>query len=237
MRLISCKKCGAKVSNQYSYCTNCQAPLDAKDLEETEYSAIQPKSRSTLAGWLLSPAEAKRAPKHKLPSDSRQGAVVGAFVGFIYGIVGATYAYFIILPFVWLVFTASLSSKLLESPKAPTVLPTVWNILVAVAVVGVPIMSVVMGTVFGVLFMAFRKKLPGRTIIRKSFVFSLILLAISLLVGLRSYLIPSRTSILDKATLASMVSLQVLGWTLALVEFPLLGYLFGYLLNRRLKPR
>jgi hypothetical protein len=236
MRLISCKKCGAKVSNQYSYCTNCQALLNAKDLEETEHSAIQPKSRSTLPGWLLSPVEAMRESKYKLPSDTRQGAVVGAFVGFIYGIVGAAYAYFILIPFVWLVLTASLSSKFLDSPKVLAALPTVRDILIAVVVVGVPIISVVMGTVSGVLFIAFRKKLPGRTIIRKSFAFSLILLAISLLIGLRSYLSPSVT-ILNKATLASMVSFQVLGWALALVEFPLLGYLFGYLLNRRLKPR
>ncbi|MGA8903798.1 MAG: hypothetical protein WB661_02180 [Candidatus Bathyarchaeia archaeon] len=230
MRFISCKKCGARVSNQYSYCTNCQAPFNPKDLEETEYSAIQPKLRSPLAGWLLSPVEAKRGTKYK-PTDTRQGALVGAFIGFISGVYAATIAYFIILRFIWPALTATMIQSL------GMTLPTLWNILIAAVVIAVPITSVVMGTLFGVLFIVFRERLAGRTTIRKSVAFSLILCLISFLIGLRSYISPSRTSILNNATLASLRSLQVLGWALSPVEFTLLGYLFGYLLNRRLKPR
>lgn len=230
MRLISCKKCGARISNQYSYCTNCQALLSAKDLQEPEYSAIEQKYRSPLAGWLLSPVETKRGTKYK-PTDTRQGALVGAFIGFISGIYAATIAYFIFLRFIWPVLTPTIIQSLAMT------LPTLRGILIAAVVIAVPITSVVMGTILGVLFIVFREKLPGRTIIHKSILFSLILCLISFLVGLRSYVSPSRTSFLNNATLASLRSLQVLWWALSPVEFTLLGYLFGYLLNRRLKPR
>ncbi len=181
-------------------------------------------------GWLLSPLEAKRGPKHKLPSDTRQGALVGAFVGLISGIVTATYAYFMVLPFVW----SALTARMIESPEALVALSTIWNTFMIVVVVGVPIIDAIMGAVLGVLFVVFRKKLPGSTIIRKSVAFSLILIAIYVLIGLRSYFSPNRISILDKATLATFHSMQVASHALILIEFPLLGCLFGYLLARRL---
>ena len=124
-------------SDQYSYCTHCQAPL-------------------------TTPLELKRESKHKPLTDARQGALVGAFVGLTRLIVVAIYAVFIILPFVFSAFTASMT----ESPKALAVFSIIRNILIVVAVVFVPIISVIMGAVLGVLFFALRQRLPGSTIIR-----------------------------------------------------------------------
>jgi len=123
----------------------------------------------------------------------------------------------------------------MESPEA-LVLPTVWNIMIAVVVVFVPIMTVIAGTILGVLFIALRQRLPGSTIMRKSVAFSLILVAIDFLfIGLTRFFRPNNmTNVFDKGTLAVFYSLQVVSYAVILVEFPLLGCLFGYLLSGRI---
>ncbi len=103
-----------------------------------------------------------------------------------------------------------------------------------IVIVGLPIISVIIGAVLGFLFVVFQKKLPGSTIIRKSVAFSLILLAIDFLIGISSFFVPNRTGTLSEVAVAKLYSLRLVSYGEILVEFPLLGYLFGYLLSRRL---
>jgi len=336
MRLISCKKCGAKVSDQYSYCTNCQAPLRQKSgspeavklrsvttrtnlkasatrpsaatkpksqfglldwlltpfealrqesrspeavklrsvttstnvMESvTKPSATKPKSHVGLLDWLLTPFEADHTDRklqtktsieqielktprepidQKTPSqrtergrkvqprgERRQGAVTGAFVGFIQGIVVAGFG-FIVLSMMQSQLTAFMVQA--NGPTILSLLPTIWDATVAVVVVSCIIFGVIVGAVLGVVFVAFRKKIPGSSLTRKSVAFSLIFSAISLLIILRSFLDP-RTNAVLATTLAPLIPLRLAFFVFPLVECPALGYLFGYLLERRLKAK
>lgn len=76
MSLISCKRCGAKVSDEFSYCTNCNAPIirsqkrsernekeeksPAPDYEEQRTSKPRPRPHRGFAGWIFTPLESNR---------------------------------------------------------------------------------------------------------------------------------------------------------------------------------
>jgi hypothetical protein len=157
-----------------------------------------------------------------LSPNLRQGAYVGAFIGLISGIIEIS----IILigsPLIKLAVTEYLTQ---QSPSALSLLPALWNRVLANSIVIVLIVATIAGGVAGVLFVAFMKRIPGRSTIRKSVFFSFSLLALSLLTAIPRYVDPKTISSITAASVA-----------LALIEYPLLGCLFGYLLNRRLKPR
>ncbi len=183
MRNITCKNCGAKVSDQYSFCSNCGASINT----------------GALAGLSVS-------------NGTRQGALVGAFVGLIYGIINAVYAYFILLPAIM----SALTALYIGSPEMLTLLPTLWSIVTTIVIVFVPIIGVVAGVVAGVLFVALMRRIPGNSIIRRSVAFSLILLTISVLLGLRSYF-DSRLTMFDRDTLNALYSLRAGSYALILV--------------------
>ena len=112
-------------------------------------------------------------------------------------------------------------------------LPSLWNIVFAVVIVVTPIVGVILGAVLGVVFMAFRNRIPGSTIMRKSLVFSLCFIVLSLLLALRDYFNFSGRAIY--AAVPSFVSLEWISLAFTFVEYPVLGCLFGYLLQRRLR--
>lgn len=200
--MVYCKKCGAKVSDEFIYCTNCGNRFDAK------------------LG-------------RKIPSDTRQGALVGGLVGFLHGIVAAVQSYFIIFPLLMPLITKQVTSdpRFANNPQFLAEFLSLFNTIMYVAVVlVVPIMAL-LSCVLGVLFVKFKEHIPGSSIIRKSVVFALILMAISIVPGLPSFLDPRASAIFG----TEFFPLQMKSYALTLVEYPLLGWLFGYLLERRLK--
>lgn len=102
------------------------------------------------------------------------------------------------------------------------------TIMYGALVMVVPIMML-LSCILGVLFVKFRDHIPGSSIIRKSVVFALVLLAISL--------VPTLSSFPGVIFGAEFFPLQMESYVLALVEYLLLGWLFGYLLERRLKSK
>jgi hypothetical protein len=159
--------------------------------------------------------------------------VTGVFVGFIQGLVIAGFGFTVLY-----MMQPQLAAFMVQEngPTILNLLPTIWDATVAVVVVSCVIFGVVMGAVLGVIFVAFRKKIPGSSLTRKSVVYSLIFSAISLLIVLRSFL-DARTNAALAATLAPLIPLRLAFFVFPLVEYPALGYLFGYLLERRLKAK
>jgi hypothetical protein len=72
MRIISCKKCGAEVSDQYSFCTNCGAPLrdDASPVRDSQKGEAEIPVR---------PYTLESHPQPTPPSRTRQVVYVGSF--------------------------------------------------------------------------------------------------------------------------------------------------------------
>lgn len=225
LSVITCKRCGEKVSDQYSYCTNCQAPLtkEAKALETR--IGRPPKVRK----WFLSPLDTKRKPKHQLPNATRQGILVGAMVGAIDGVVNTVVFYFAYFPLIMDALTKQLTSRYATIiPKALSMVDTIFRVSILIAA---PLIGALLGCVLGFLFVTFRKRIPGRSIVRKSLFVATILVALPSLNLLHSLLDPAARFVLG----IDFLPLQLEGFTMVVIMYPLLGYLFGYLLQRRLK--
>jgi hypothetical protein len=189
---VTCKKCGANVSDEFAYCTNCGNRLDAKG--------------------------------RKAPSETRQGAVVGGFVGLLYGIYTAVLDYFTVFPALASYMEQRLASEGLVNGSYFT--PGTLNAILYAALVMAVVFSALLGCAFGILFIKFRGHIPGNSIIRQSLGFSLILFAISFILNLGN--------ILDAIGTDSFPMQMGLS-AFSLVAFVVLGWLFGNLLERRLK--
>ena len=201
MPLITCTQCGAKVSDEFSYCFNCGNCLNAKE--------------------------------RRVPSESRQGAVVGGFVGFLYGIYQAVQGYLTWFPSYMTYMISRISTQPSFASDPQLALSVVNVILYGGLVLSGPVFAL-LGYVLGKLFVKVKGRIPGSTIIRKSIVFGFILLTFTMLLNLG----PSPTKgtvIVETSPLQS--ALQFVLYVSSFVVFPLLGWLYGYLLERRLKPR
>jgi len=120
-----------------------------------------------------------------------------------------------------------------SNPLLAAQFPSLLSTIMSVAMVVVVLMIALFSCVLGVLFVKFRQHIPGSSIIRKSMVFPFILMAISFILTLRSLLDPRAIAMFG----TSLFPLQIESSELALVEYLLFGWLFGYLLERRLKPK
>jgi hypothetical protein len=174
--------------------------------------------------------------KRKSPSEIRQGMVVGAFVGFLYGIVAALQFYFTMLPFILPLITRQLLSdpNIANNPEYVAGMPgflSLLNTMMYCAVVLIIPIEAVFGCMLGLLFVKCRNHIPCNSVIGKSVAFSIILVAISLVFGLPSFFNPKASTVFG----ANFFPLQIQSYIVNIVTFPLLGLLFGYLLNRRLK--
>ena len=159
--------------------------------------------------------------ERKAPSESRQGVIVGGFVGFLYGVYEAVQTYLTWFPSYMAYMTSRLSTQL-----------TVVTVISSLVLEG-PAFAL-LGCVLGRVFVKVKGRIPGSTIIRKSIVFGLILLAFTWLPSLwpssvKGAVIVEPTPLQAALTFAFYVS--------NFLVFPLLGWLFGYLLERRLKPK
>ena len=165
-------------------------------------------------------------------SETRQSAVVGGFVGFLYGMVTTVQTYFTTFPF----FMAYMTRRVASNPTFASNLQSALNIIntaMYVSLLMITPMLAVLGYLVGILFVKFKGHLPGSSIIRKAVVFSLILFAISFIPTLRSLLDPRVTAAFG----AGFFPLRAESYALTLAEYLLFGWLFGYLLQRRLKPK
>jgi len=165
-----------------------------------------------------------------IPGETQQGGKVGALVGFLHGCIAAGWTYFIIPPTMSIMVRRMASDPFFASHQQSilTMFNTIFNVVVILLI---PI-SAVLGYLFGILFLKIEGRIPGSSIIRKSIVFGFLLLAVTLVMSLR-YVFDLKSP----AYYPELFPLQVEGWTISLIEYPLLGWLFGYLLQRRLKPK
>ena len=148
-------------------------------------------------------------------SETRLGAIVGGFVGLLYGTVNAVNLY-VVFPRISAVLSRSASTFV-----GTTYVPFV---------VGIPFAFGLLGLVLGAIFVESRKHIPGSSIIDKSVAFSFILMAIAVILSWRpGAKMPAIT--IEQITLGSIF------FAANFAPFPLLGWLFGYLLQRRLKPK
>jgi len=89
------------------------------------------------------------------------------------------------------------------------------------------------GCILGAVFVKVKGHIPGSSITRKSIVFGFVLFAISFLLSLPSLVNP-RVSLLSGTALYVF---RLESFAVTIVAYPLLGWLFGYLLQRRLTPK
>jgi hypothetical protein len=151
----------------------------------------------------------------------KDAALPGAIVGLIHGIINAMEYQYLLFPSIMPLIAARMAER---NPNASAVLPAIMTVLGPVILLFVVIFSVVLGIVLAMAFVSLRKNIPGASMIRKGLVFSIILLAVQLITGLGSFSIPSYAQ--------TAISLDII----SIIEFPLLGLLFGYLLGKKTKP-
>ncbi len=168
-------------------------------------------------------------------SETRDGALIGAFVGCIQGIISAIYLAKIFPPMIAVMMRALTAQMAQQSPEVLRFFPGFLHFLMEVVIVASPIIGVIMGCALGVLFVALRKKIPGSSIIRKSVAFSLILVAISAIGEVLNLFNPTGQMLI--LTNSTFRVLMLTGFALVVIEYPILGFIFGYLLNRRLRAK
>jgi len=148
--------------------------------------------------------EAEMSVGDRRSSRRRSNAMwCGAFVGCIYGVVQFANYY----------LHLSMSPILLDSQRL--LIGAVGTVLL------VPLLAVV-GAILGAVFLRFEERIPSKSTLGKSLVFSLILMALLIIPRL--------------GPLTLYIALHSAGlWYLALflVEYLLLGCLFAYMLNRK----
>jgi len=94
MRAISCRKCGAKVSDQYSFCPNCLTIIGTTNtesfvVEERESSELLPKDKMRRAkGWKRWLGE-----PNILETYFMYAFLLSIFVGILFGFVNQTMYY------------------------------------------------------------------------------------------------------------------------------------------------
>ena len=172
----------------------------------------------------------------KTSNVTRQGALVGGTVGAIHGVVLSLQLNFIILPVLipFVPMIVSSDPRLADlGGSLPTMMSWITPILTAISILDIPI-GALTGCVLGVVFVSLREHIPGSSTLRKSLVFSLILFTIYFILSLRQFLSP----LLQNETLRAVAfRLHLEMYVTTLIEFPVLGYLFGFLLERKLKPK
>ena len=176
--------------------------------------------------------------RHNGPSITRQGALIGGVVGVVHGLMTAIEFQLILLPVFMTTIPTMLKSnpRFAADPRFAATFPkalSLFNTILAVITVAIVPIGALIGCVAGVLFVSLREHIPGSSLVRKSLVFSLFLVVIAFVFSLRS--------ILDPTTYATFGSqffqVQVKTFVFIVLEYPLIGCLFGYLLNRRLKQK
>ena len=96
---------------------------------------------------------------NKTRSEIREGAVIGGFVGFLFGIVGAVQFYFlVIIPEI---------RRLTFNPRFANLPPSAFQVFYFGYVMAIPVVAL-LGCVLGVVFVRFRNHIPGHSTIRKS---------------------------------------------------------------------
>jgi len=173
--------------------------------------------------------------RHESPRITRQAALVGGLVGVVHGLITAIEFQLILLP----VFMTTIPIMLKSNPRfadprfvanLPKVLSMLNTIFTILTVAIVPFGALI-GCVAGVLFVSLREHIPGSSLVRKSLVFSLILVAIAFIFNLRGVLEPDAHATFGP----QFFQVQLRMFVITLLEYPLIGCLFGFLLERKLK--
>jgi len=203
------------------------------------------KPQTAKGGFREKPVSAE--PVIALKSVLRQGALIGAFIGFLYGVVADIEYYVIMLP-MFLKFVLSMITsdpRFAANPKLPEVINMVTNITYYIGLIVLPLGAVI-GCVLGVVFVALMQKIPGRTTVRKAVFFSMVLFAVtngySMLRNLLGYenspevarVMSTPQSSLFMRTMTTMMFPLL---AVNLLAFLSLGFLFGYLLDRKLRAK
>jgi len=150
----------------------------------------------------------------------RDAALIGALVGVLHGIVNAVEFQYLLLPTMIPIMMSQISQ---QNPNASAMLPVLSSLLVPMILFFAVIFSVVLGVALAIVFVSVRNTIPGSSTLRKAFVFSIILLALEIILGLGSFSIATYGS--------TAISVDII----SVVEFPLLGLLFGYLFEMKTK--
>ncbi len=154
--------------------------------------------------------------------------MVGAFVGFLYGIYDAILFYFITLPTILPIIAKVVASDPRFVSFSQQDLLSMVSTIMYIAAISLAPLSALFGCVLGIAFMKMRGHIPGSSIIRQSLVFSLILFVISFILNLGNIL-----DAIGSDSFPTQMGLSAFG----LVVFVPLGWLFGQLVERRLKPK
>jgi uncharacterized paraquat-inducible protein A len=150
----------------------------------------------------------------------RDAALPGGLVGLFHGIINAIEYQYLLFPSIMPIIAARMAE---QNPNASAMLPAIMTFLGPVILLFVVIFSVVLGIVLAIAFVSLRKSIPGGSMIRKALVFSIILLAVQMITGLGSFSVESYAQ--------TAISLDII----SIIEFPVLGLLFVYLLGKKTK--
>jgi len=253
MRTVICEKCGAEVSDQYSFCAKCGTVISekARRVDEPKLKHVDLSERAFTP---LETRETKQEPrilrvqKQGSRSGVVQGAIVGAFIGFLYGVVATVIYYVVWLPFMMKLFHLIVTSNLhfVTNPNLPETINMLTNILDYIGSV-IILLTTVLGCVLGMIFVVLRERIPGRTTIRKAVLFSLVLIVLETIHSVLQYLSSYSTSpdyarLMNNPQVSGLLRTEFASLTIPLIIVSVasqlsLGFLFGYLLDRELKTK
>ena len=150
----------------------------------------------------------------------RDAALPGALVGLIHGIIYAMEFEYLLFP---VMLPIIMSRITLQNPNAADMVPTFMNVLAPTIAVLIIAFSVLLGIILAIAFVSLKNSIPGKSIMRKALIFSIILLALQIITGLGSYTVV--------AFAGTALNLDII----TIVEFPSLGLIFGYLFDKKIK--
>jgi len=156
---------------------------------------------------------ANQRPRDWVSRETRDAIVIGLLVGFLTGLIRTLEGHFIFIPFI--AVTNDPRIVLFSMAETEEVNNALW-------------IGLIQGCILGFLFSIFKKRIPGKTTIRKALVYALILTLIELAQTLSAMNLP----ILIAAYGSSYPLVTVVTFVHLIVVNPILGFIFGYTLNR-----
>jgi hypothetical protein len=205
-------------------CRACGRPLFLLDKEKGRWYCYEDDQvyLEKEQKWLGTlPIEGKLR-RNRISSETSTAVLIGLFVGFLHAMILTLENSVILFPLLTQQ-QFGVTSELFD-----------WSITVAEEAGNTLVVGIIGGCVLGYLFATLKTRIPGSTTIRKAVVFSLILTLIEVLLRVS----PIFDSALLLSSYGNSYTLMIAATSVNLIVLnPILGFLFGYMLDRTPKPK
>lgn len=173
--------------------------------------------------WIGSLPSGDQPRREWISRETGDAVVIGILVGFLHGLVIALEGNFIFVPLATERFLSGVSETQLA----------LWNMMVAAELGRALTFGVIEGGVLGFLFNILKQRIPGSSTIRKAVVFAVILTVIQVAMNISAA--PDPSAISKYGSYYSLV--MAVTFTNSIIVNPILGFVFGYTLNRTSKTK